>query len=113
VNDKLVLPIYFGVWAVLAFAYGYINVEDEKQKKGTDAPASFGAVLFGLWPIGAFFAVILSPLWVPPVLAELGTWLRERGEAKEAVKRVLTYAHMKEKCDNCRHQKHEGDCHED
>ena len=86
-------PIYFGVWAVLALGYGYVNEEDPNDKKST---GSFGAVIFGLWPIGAFFATILSPLWIPTVLAELGAYLRERGERKEAVKRVLDYAALKD-----------------
>lgn len=98
--------IYLSVWAALAFGYGYLNDKSPNDKSNTD---SFGAVIFGLWPIGAFFVVLLSPLWVPTILAEVGACLRKRGERKAVVNRVLTYAHMK-KCDNCGKPGHDEDC---
>ena len=103
--------IYFGVWAISALLYGYCSgaAKDIKGKETIHAEA----VLFGAWPIGAIFLVVLSPLWVPVALAEIGAWFNEKEEKKEAVERALEFAHMvKEKCDNCGRPKHEGDCDE-
>lgn len=91
VENHLAL-IYFGVWGLLAFVYGLLS--DEKDD-GKNIPYA-GAMMFGLWPIGAVFGIILSPLWVPVVLANVGAELRERSERKEAVKKALDYAKLKE-----------------
>lgn len=85
------VAVYFGVWALCAFVYGLLS--DEKDD-GKNLPYA-GAMMFGLWPIGAVFGVFLSPLWVPVLLANVGGQLREMRERKEAVRKALDYAKLR------------------
>ena len=90
-SERTGYVVFFGVWALCAFVYGLTCENDAKDKNGVPYA---GAIFFGLWPIFAFFAAILSPLWVPVVISNIGAEIREWRERKKSVRDVLNQVGM-------------------
>ena len=85
-NGTKFLLMYVGVSLLIAFIGGFVVGPSPEEKKG-DWDLQW--MLVWVWPLGALFAVVLSPGWLPVVVRYAAVYIKNKRDKARAITELM------------------------